>query len=189
MGPASTSRIGREPWPASLGEVRREPESLVGVMATRRWLDWAPQAEIAPACPDNELTKPTKGIYVSSVGSTSGHASVSVGFDSSTLGHADDAEITRAMRLLNLAGARILDRQNIGLWSDLDCPEIRNALAVVGMDGLPTIHLDTAADIPMRYKVRACPVRFLGESFAAWLRRAEKAQPKLVAAYAEGSPA
>jgi hypothetical protein len=99
-----------------------------------------------------------------------------------------DREITLAMRRLNLAGVRILPDRRIGIWPDLDCPEVYSALKVVGMVRLPTVNLESA-DVPVRYKVRACPARFLGESFAAWLRRAEKAQPSLVAAYAEGNPA
>jgi hypothetical protein len=84
-----------------------------------------------------------------------------------------DAQITLAMRLLNLAGCRILNACRIGVWSDLDCPEVRDALRTVGMDAATIIHLDEVKDIPMRFKVRSCPDRAAGESFAAWFRRAE----------------
>jgi hypothetical protein len=41
----------------------------------------------------------------------------------------------------------------MGVWSDLDGPEIQTALRTLGLDGLPVRFLD-GADIPMRYKVR-----------------------------------
>jgi hypothetical protein len=41
----------------------------------------------------------------------------------------------------------------IGIWSDLDGPEVRKALRVFGSDGLPVRYLDGAA-VPMRYKLR-----------------------------------
>jgi hypothetical protein len=43
--------------------------------------------------------------------------------------HEHDAlTTTRAMTLLNLAGVRIFDRRTVGMWSDLDCLEVRDAL-------------------------------------------------------------
>jgi hypothetical protein len=41
----------------------------------------------------------------------------------------------------------------IGVWSDLDGPEVRAALRTFGSGGLPVRYLDAAA-APMRYKVR-----------------------------------
>jgi hypothetical protein len=73
-------------------------------------------------------------------------------------------------------------RSEYRYWEDLDCPELQAALHVVGMGNLPKEYLG-CADIAIRYKVRDCPERMHGESLAAWLRRAERAQPRLMAAY------
>jgi hypothetical protein len=77
---------------------------------------------------------------------------------------------------------RIVDRSTVGLWSDLDCREVRDALKTVGMNELRIIHLE-AADVPVRFKIRECPVRGAGESFVSWQRRALACAPKLRATY------
>jgi len=68
----------------------------------------------------------------------------------------DPAELARATCVLNRAGVRIMALEGgatIGVWSDLDGPEVRAALRTVGSDGLPVRYLD-GAGIPMRYKLR-----------------------------------
>ena len=68
----------------------------------------------------------------------------------------DPAELARASAVLNRAGVRVLaleGRPAIGVWSDLDGPEIRAALRVIGLQSLPVRYLD-GSGIPMRYKVR-----------------------------------
>ncbi len=44
----------------------------------------------------------------------------------------------------------------IGIWSDLDGPELRKALRAFGSNQLPIRYLD-GADVPMRYKLRRVP--------------------------------
>lgn len=86
----------------------------------------------------------------------------------------DDA-IVDAMHVLNLAGVRILrdgSKNQIGVWEDLDGPEIRRALRTVGMSDLTVVKL--GPDVPMRYRVRASVERTAGESFAHWRKRAEE---------------
>jgi len=90
-------------------------------------------------------------------------------------------EQVEALRLLNLSGARILRHYSefrIGVWEDLDGPELRAAIATVGMSELRIVHLESA-EVPLRYKVRSCPDRNPGESFQAWQTRAlrEARQP------------
>src|SRR5262249_8740090 len=68
----------------------------------------------------------------------------------------DPAELARASAVLNRAGVRIVALEGgatIGLWSDLDGPEIRAALRTFGSDRLPLRYLD-GASVPVRYKVR-----------------------------------
>ena len=68
----------------------------------------------------------------------------------------DPAELARASAVLNRAGVRIMALESgatIGVWSDLDGPEVRAALRAFGSDGLPVRYLD-GAGVPMRYKVR-----------------------------------
>lgn len=97
------------------------------------------------------------------------------------------AQQIAAMRLLNLAGCRIIRQGSaflIGTWQDLDGPELRNAIRLVGMREYPVIHLETA-NVDAIYKVRRCPERRPDEPFSAWQKRAEQAKPELVAIYAE----
>jgi len=80
-----------------------------------------------------------------------------------------------ATRLMNITGCRIIrdgEQLLVGVWSDLDGPEIRAALRALGMQSLPVVHLESA-DVDVRYKVRHCPERDPGESFRVWLQRAE----------------
>jgi hypothetical protein len=69
---------------------------------------------------------------------------------------AESAELTRASGVLTRAGMRLMELENgttIGLWSDLDGPEVRAALRAFGSDRLPVRYLD-GAGVPMRYKIR-----------------------------------
>ena len=68
----------------------------------------------------------------------------------------DPAELALASAVLNRGGVRIMTLESgttIGIWSDLDGPEIRAALRTLGMDQLPVRYLD-GPGIPMRYQVR-----------------------------------
>ena len=68
----------------------------------------------------------------------------------------DAAELARASAVLNRGGVRIMALEGgatIGLWSDLDGPEVRAAIRTFGSDGMPVRYLD-GAGVPMRYKVR-----------------------------------
>ena len=52
----------------------------------------------------------------------------------------DPAELARASALLNRAGVRIMALEvgaTIGVWSDLDGPEVRAALRIFGSDTVP----------------------------------------------------
>ena len=64
--------------------------------------------------------------------------------------------MARASAVLNRAGVRIMALEGgatIGVWSDLDGPEVRAALRTFGSDRLPVRYLD-GAGVPMRYKLR-----------------------------------
>jgi hypothetical protein len=82
----------------------------------------------------------------------------------------DPAELARASAVLKRAGVRIMALEGgatIGVWSDLDGPEVRAALRTFGSDGLPVRYLD-GAGVPMRYKARRVvgehvPMNVLGE--------------------------
>ena len=67
-----------------------------------------------------------------------------------------DGELTRAGRVLDANGVRLLVLDGVltvGLWSDLDGPHIRAALARFGSGQLPVRYLD-GPGIPDRYKGR-----------------------------------
>lgn len=66
------------------------------------------------------------------------------------------AELARASAVLNPAGVRIMALEGgatIGVWSDLDGPEVRAALHTLGLDGIPVRYLDSVG-IPARYRLR-----------------------------------
>ena len=68
----------------------------------------------------------------------------------------DAPDLVHARHILNQAGVRkiVVDGAVIiGIWSDLDSPEIRAALRVLDADRLPVRYLD-GAGIPSRYKLR-----------------------------------
>ena len=73
-------------------------------------------------------------------------------------------EQTEALRLLNLAGVRIIRRDydlQIGVWEDLDGLRSGQALRTVGLDVHPIVHLESRG-IDFRYKVRRTPDRAHG---------------------------
>ncbi len=117
--------------------------------ATRsRWMDWKPKVRILAG--ENEPTKPSKPGFV--------------GFDGATPAESpeieagqDPAELAQASGVLGRAGVRLMELDGgvptVGVWSDLDGPEIRAALRTLGSDRLPVRYLD-GAGIPMQYKVR-----------------------------------
>jgi hypothetical protein len=96
-------------------------------------------------------------------------------------------EVSRAMRLLNISGSRIIRTGElliVGVWEDLDGPELRAAVRSVGMGQCLVVHLESA-EVPIRYKVRSCPERRNGEAFVFWLKRAAHSSPSTNAAYPE----
>ncbi len=111
-----------------------------------RWMDWNPKPPIFPESPRVEPSKPTEPGFVGA------------SFAEFPEIEADPhpAELGGASGVLNRAGCRImaLDAGTaIGVWSDLDGPEVREALRTFGSDGLPVRYMD-GAGVPMRYKVR-----------------------------------
>ena len=114
-----------------------------------RWLDWTPKTHISADSAEGGPTKPSKPGSVGFVGATSVE-SPEIHIEP------DPAELARASAVLNRAGVRLMQLDGvttIGIWSDLDGPEVRKALRVFGSDGLPVRYLDGAA-VPMRYKLR-----------------------------------
>ena len=64
--------------------------------------------------------------------------------------------MARVAAILNRVGVRIMALEGgaaIGVWSDLNNPEVRAALRTFGSDAPPVRYLD-GAGVPMRYKVR-----------------------------------
>ena len=66
------------------------------------------------------------------------------------------AGVEQSTAILNSAGVRIMrlaGQFTIGIWSDLDGPEIHTALRSLDMDRQPVRYLD-GDGIPARFKVR-----------------------------------
>ena len=114
-----------------------------------RWMDWKPKARILANAAGSEPTKTSETVSVVFEGATSAESPEIEAVP-------DPAELARASGVLNRAGVRIaaLDGgATIGVWSDLDGPEVRAALRTFGSERLPLRYLD-GAGVPMRYKVR-----------------------------------
>lgn len=89
-------------------------------------------------------------------------------------GESGDAASVDAMALLNLAACRLmlLDHSfTIGIWGDLDGPELRGAIAGAGLENLPVVFLE-GEDLPERYRVRSLqvPPRTADITFQRWLQ-------------------
>jgi hypothetical protein len=68
-------------------------------------------------------------------------------------------EVALATVVLNQAGVRLMRLEcgdTVGIWSDLDSPAIRNALAILGVDQLPVLYLD-GPSVPVAQKLRRPP--------------------------------
>jgi hypothetical protein len=117
--------------------------------ATRnRWMHWKPKRILGDPA-NSEPTKPSKPGFVGFEGATSAE-SPEIAADPHS------AELARASSVLNRAGVRSMALEGgatIGVWSDLDGPEVRAALRTFGLDRLLLRYLD-GAGVPMRYKVR-----------------------------------
>ena len=114
-----------------------------------RWLDSTSKTLISADSAEGGPTKPSKPGSVGFVGATSVE-SPEIHMEP----HPED--LARASAVLNRGGVRLMQLDGvttIGIWSDLDGPEVRKVLRVFGSDGLPVRYLDGAA-VPMRYKLR-----------------------------------
>jgi hypothetical protein len=127
-----------------------------------RWMDWKPSVRVSAG---REPTKPSKLGSVSFDGKTPKSPEVEAGPDPTELG--------RAASVLNRAGARILrvfGAATIGLWSDLDGPELRAALRVLELQRLPIRYLD-GDGIPTQYKLRRVEGEPVPKSVLAQMER------------------
>lgn len=114
-----------------------------------RWLDWSPKGQFLAVSAECEPTKPSKPGSEGFVGVTS--------VETPKIEAAPGpAELAQACSVLNRAGVRLMEVDGVttvGIWSDLDGPEIRKALRAFGSHQLPVRYLDRAG-IPARYKLR-----------------------------------
>jgi hypothetical protein len=151
MGPGPIRRIGTLRR-APVQSVRSESGG-VGMSthaATRsRWMDWKPKARMLADTAESEPTKPSEPGFVGFEGATSAESpEIEAG--------PDPAELARASAVLNRAGVRIMALEGgaiIGVWSDLDGPEVRAALRTSGSDGMPVRYLD-GVGVLARFKAR-----------------------------------
>ena len=98
-------------------------------------MDWKPTVPILEDSTESEPTKPSKPGSVGFEGATSAE-SCEIGPEP------DPVELARASAVLRRVGVRILRLEGvttIGLWSDLDGPDVRKALRVFGSNR-PTTH-------------------------------------------------
>ena len=136
-----------------------------------RWMDWKPKARILAETTESEPTKPTEPGFEGFVGATPAESP-------NIEAKPDPAELAHASAVLNQTGVRIMPLgggATIGVWSDLDGPEVRAALRVFGFDRLPLRYLD-GAGVPMRYKVRRAEGEPVPMSVLAEMER-QQAEP------------
>src|SRR5262249_21358665 len=103
----------------------------------------------APADPATRVFPPSRGCYGAANAAQSATLAVPDAPE-------DSSAHTCATAILNAAGVRVMRVEcvvTVGVWSDLDGPEIRGALQTLGMKGLPVRYLD-GAGIPVRHKLR-----------------------------------
>jgi len=114
-----------------------------------RWMNWKAKARKSENSTVDAPTKPSKPNSVGFEGAPSPESpEIEEG--------PDPAEWGRACGVLNRTGVRIMALDGgatIGVWSDLDGPEVRAALRTFGTERLPVRYLDSAG-VPMRYKAR-----------------------------------
>jgi len=86
----------------------------------------------------------------------------------------DQAELARANAVLSRAGVRLMVLEGtVGVWSDLDGPNVRAALRVFGTDRSHVRYLDSHG-IPARYKER----RVDGEAVPLSVLKAMEREPE-----------
>jgi hypothetical protein len=120
--------------------------------AIRRWLEWSPPS-ISLADANTEPTEATEGASDGSVGLRSGTRPV---VDATACAQSITEPQRQAMALLNGIGARAVwvgPAVYIGLWSDLDSPQLRSTIRTLGWDEYSVMYLDSSG-VPPRYKVR-----------------------------------
>lgn len=115
-----------------------------GATTKSRWLEWGQHRKKFETRPEMEPSKPAIPL-------PPGTAEGSGGFAGSTLGQSQNfspeaEELHRQARAtLNRCGVRFFrvgGVSSIGLWSAEDGPEVREALAVLRLEGLPVRFLD-----------------------------------------------
>ena len=131
-------------------EIRPEPDaSALARPSKPEFPDGAPQATIFSDPAGDEPTRPSKPGSVGFVGAASAKFP-------EIRPEPVAAIFARASAVLSEAGVRLMQLDGvttIGIWSDLDGPKVRAALAAFGSDQLPIRYLD-GAGVPMRYKLR-----------------------------------
>jgi hypothetical protein len=86
-----------------------------------------------------------------------------------------DQEVARASAILSQVGVRLMrleGHDTVGIWSDLDSPEVRAALHAFGSSRLPVLYLD-GPGVPPRYKVR----RVAGDPVPTHIRQEMERHP------------
>jgi hypothetical protein len=170
MSAAATSSLKRSKWlewnpkahapegatsiePGSVGFVGAASEEIAEIDATAlregHFRDRSDGRRISEDSPASGPTKPSKPSSVGFDGVTSAEAPKI---------HADSnpVDLARASAVLSRAGVRIMQLEGvttIGIWSDLDGPDVRNALRSFGSGHLPVRYLD-GTGVPERYKLR-----------------------------------
>ena len=143
--PTKPSKLGSEGFVGTASGESAEIDTESSRGGRRR--DHRPPSRILDDLPRDEPAKPSE---LSSVGFVGDTPAESPEIEPS------EEEVRAAGKVLSRAGVRLMELEGgttVGLWSDLDGPEVRAALRTFGSERLPVRYLD-GAGVPMRYKAR-----------------------------------
>jgi hypothetical protein len=138
--------IGRDEQRTDTGRAFRALDELAGIKSEsllRRCTPGAAPPAIPPAADPPEMPSPA-------VETTSKNGGVAT--------EPPQGQIDRAGEILASAGMRLMELEGVttvGLWSDLDSPQVRAAIAAFHPGGILVRYLD--GDVPMRFKLRRVP--------------------------------
>jgi hypothetical protein len=143
--PAKPSKLGSEGFVGTASSKSAEIDAERSLGDLHR--DHCPPSRISDDLLKDEPTRPSEPGSVGFAGDTPA--------ESQEIEQSQE-EIDAALKVLNRAGVRLMELgggATIGLWSDLDGPEVRAALHTFGLERLPMRYLD-GGGVPMRYKAR-----------------------------------
>lgn len=115
---------------------------------------WVVPPEVCPICSGDTFVS-LRGYWVCECCLPQEHEHLELKFD---LDHKEVLK-AQAIEVLNKTGVRLIElsgQLKVGIWSDLDSPEVREALRTLGLAALSVVYLDDP-EVPLEYHIRTVP--------------------------------